>query len=48
MSLLLLKKKVVDAEKLFGAGALADGAESCHQACVQTWRKKSKQGGDYI
>lgn len=48
MSLLLLKKKVEDAEKQLGAGALADQAESCHRACVQTWRKKSKQGGDYI
>lgn len=43
MALLLWKKKVED-----GAGALADGAESCHRARVQTWRKKSKQGGDYI
>lgn len=48
MALLLWKKKVEDGEERVGAGALADGAESCHRACVQTWRKKSKQGGDYI
>lgn len=34
MSLLLLKTKVEDAEKLFGAGALADRSESCHRALL--------------
>lgn len=48
MALLLREKKVEDAEKPFGAGALAERAESCYRACVQAWRKKSKQGGDYI
>lgn len=44
MSLLLFKKKVEDAEKQFGAGALAGRAENCHRAVFRPGGRRVNKG----